>query len=501
MVKIEKATSLPVEYCAFMVAIMLSRYIIDVRKPNVQQSPEKIAENLNSLEFGLKGNFYVTAVALHHGLFIFKRALQSMGYEIIEMHGKEKQLVDFFTLSSGKRGYDVKFPLLDGVSLPLDYTEETLNNVVLANRDLLLSMGNFMKSKFFSCSSLFLDLFVDIQTLVKQKDQTQASFLSPVTDVKRSIFKVRKPIDDLSDRSIKNNGKRVLEYVESLYGEEDAELYITAAYGTPELRILSYLEEEEAEKKYDKEVFVNDGNVDENLRECIEKLEKRWRAVGENFGFHGTSRERSLLCRAVKDVRRMSTFYSKVSKVQDVVSLSEEITTCSLLLKKESMIESPVYKCNILESMEQLKPLVANSRASSAPCNAKKPWEISRARAVLKYYTLLLEDVGKLAGVGFLSETALAFYPMKGREISAVVRSAESAKTCYKARSAREWGEEYLITGEFPEFKQGEHAKTFSIIDNEMNRAELTSQLRSWSDVDRKPEILMKRSYMGYYRR
>jgi uncharacterized protein YacL len=51
-----------------------------------------------------------------------------------------------------------------------------------------------------------------------------------VTDVKRSIFKVRKPIDDLSDRSIKINGKRGLEYVESLYGEEDAELYITAAY-------------------------------------------------------------------------------------------------------------------------------------------------------------------------------------------------------------------------------------------------------------------------------
>ena len=125
--------------------------------------------------------------------------------------------------------------------------------------------------KFFSCSSLFLDLFVDIQTLVKQKDQTQASFLSPVTDVKRSIFKVRKPIDDLSDRSIKNNGKRVLEYVESLYGEEDAELYITAAYdrvvkknrknGTPELRILNYLEEEEAEKKYNEEVFVNDTRV------------------------------------------------------------------------------------------------------------------------------------------------------------------------------------------------------------------------------------------------
>jgi hypothetical protein len=239
-------------------------------------------------------------------------------------------------------------------------------------------------------------------------------------------------------------------------------------------------------------------NVAGNLREFIEKLEKRWRAVGENFGFHGTSRatyyrrekEKNHLCGVVKDVRKMSTFFSKVRKVQDGVSLYEEIATCGLLRKKELKIESPVYMYSVPEAIEQLKPLVANSRASSAPCNAKKPWEINRARAVFKYFTLLLEDVGKLAAS---AETALAFYPMKGSGLSALVRSAEQAKTCYKARSVREWGEEYLITGEFPEFKQGEHAKTFSIINNEMNRAELTSQLRSWSDADRTPDILMKR--------
>lgn len=279
MVKVEKVASLPVEYCAFMVAIMISRYVIDGSKPNVQQSPQIIAENLNALEYGLKGNFYVTAIALHHGLFLFKKALHDMGYEVIEMHGKDKQLIEFFTLSSGKRGYEVKFP--DGVSLPVNYTEETLNNVILTNRDLVLLKGNFTKSNYFSCSSLFLDLFVDIQNVAKEKDQSQATFLSPVTNLTRSTFKVRKPIDDLSDRSIKNNGKRVLEYVENLYGEADAELYITAAYdwvvkknrknGTPELRILNYLEEEEAEKKYDEEIFVNDMRVVSALKKIKNK--------------------------------------------------------------------------------------------------------------------------------------------------------------------------------------------------------------------------------------
>ena len=281
MAKVLKEAALPVEYCAFMVAIMVSRYVVDVGKPNIQESPEKVADNLNSLVYGSKGNFYVTAVALHHGLFIFKRALLSLGYEIIEMHGKEKQLVEFFTLSSSKRGYEVKFPQFERVSLPLDYTEQTLNDVILANRDLLLMKANFTKSTFLSCSSVFMDLFVDIKTLVKEKDESQAAFLSPVANVTRSMFKVRKPIDDLSDRSIKNNGKRILEYVESLYREEDAELYITASNdrvvkkprknGTPELRMLNYLDEEGVDKKYDERIFDNDMRVTNALNKIKKK--------------------------------------------------------------------------------------------------------------------------------------------------------------------------------------------------------------------------------------
>jgi hypothetical protein len=137
-----------------------------------------------------------------------------------------------------------------------------------------------------------------------------------------------------------------------------------------------------------------------------------------------------------------------------------------------------------------LKPLVMNSRSSSAQCNSSKPWEINRARAAFMYYPLLLEDIGKMAAS---AETALAFFPLKGHGSTAEVRTATASKTCYKARSVRERGEEYLVTGEFPEFKRGEHAKTFCVLSKEMNKAELTSQLRSWSDEDRTPEELVKR--------
>jgi hypothetical protein len=227
---------------------------------------------------------------------------------------------------------------------------------------------------------------------------------------------------------------------------------------------------------------VLDSEVAGRLIDCIEKIDKRWRAVGANGGFYGTSRsshfrreaEKNLRSESVKGDRKISTFYSKVSKDQNEasLSLSEEIATCSLLLKKECRKELPVHKYDIVQAVEQLKPLVMNSRSSSAQCNSSKPWEINRARAVFKYYTLLLEDIGKMAAS---AETALAFFPLKGHGSTAEVRTAMASKTCYKARSVREWGEEYLVTGEFPEFKQGEHAKTFCVLSNQMNKAELTS--------------------------
>lgn len=101
--------------------------------------------------------------------------------------------------------------------------------------------------------------------------EKEENFLSPPAAIEKYSFKARKTIDELSDRSIKNNGKRILEYVEGSYGVVDAELYITAAYdlvvkknrknGTPELRSISYLEEIIEKKTYDEDIFDNDIRV------------------------------------------------------------------------------------------------------------------------------------------------------------------------------------------------------------------------------------------------
>lgn len=266
MTKFVKDMTPPIEYCAFMVAIMTTRYEIDLENVGVQQSVKSFAEKLNSLRFGQKSNFHVATLALHHGVFIFKKVSMSQGYSIVEMHGEEKQLLEFMSLSDGKSGYEVKFPYFKTATLPLDCTEDYLTNEILTQRNHILQRSNYTKSAFDSCSSVYMELFIDIDATIKKNAEKEEISLSPPAAQEKYSFKARKLIDELSDRSIKNNGKRILEYVESSYGIVDAELYITVAYdlvvknkknGTPELRSISYLEQTNEKKSYDEDVFDN----------------------------------------------------------------------------------------------------------------------------------------------------------------------------------------------------------------------------------------------------
>ena len=194
-----------------MVAIMMTRYDVD-DSIRVQSSVESIVSKLNSLQYGDKGDFQVTRATLHQGIFLFKKVLQSLGYEVIEMHGKEKQLQDFLDLPGGKRGYEVKFPNVAKSSSPLGHTRNSLNTAILVNRNCILLRSNYEQSAFDSCSPVFIELFVDIAHVMKSHEKADESFKSPEVSLTKSSFKARKRIDELSDRYIKNNGKRILHY-------------------------------------------------------------------------------------------------------------------------------------------------------------------------------------------------------------------------------------------------------------------------------------------------
>ena len=80
---------------------------------------------------------------MYQGIFLFKRVLQSLGYEVIEMHGKEIQLQNFSDLPGGKRGYEIKFPTVAKSSPPLGYTRNSLNTAILVNRNCILLRSNY----------------------------------------------------------------------------------------------------------------------------------------------------------------------------------------------------------------------------------------------------------------------------------------------------------------------------------------------------------------------
>ena len=58
---------------------------------------------------------------------------------------------------------------------------------------------------------------------------------------------------------------------------------------------------------------------------------------------------------------------------------------------------------------------------------------------------------------------------------------------CYKARSIRYWAEEYLKTGELVTYKQGKHAKVYSIITDENIKQQFRNHLRKLNDNERTP--------------
>jgi hypothetical protein len=66
-----KEYQLSVDYCAFMVAILLARHVSDISNTAVQWSALELSEKLNNLPFALTANFHVDSNALQHGLSLF----------------------------------------------------------------------------------------------------------------------------------------------------------------------------------------------------------------------------------------------------------------------------------------------------------------------------------------------------------------------------------------------------------------------------------------------
>ena len=66
-----KEYQLSVDYCAFMVAILLARHVADRSNTDVQWSALEVSEILNILPLAESANFHMDSNALQHGFSLF----------------------------------------------------------------------------------------------------------------------------------------------------------------------------------------------------------------------------------------------------------------------------------------------------------------------------------------------------------------------------------------------------------------------------------------------
>jgi hypothetical protein len=95
------SAGISLEYCAFMVAIMVERCRDAKFKSEPQCSPLEVAETLNSLPGGSSNReFHIDADALHQGVHHFKGFLISRGFIVIEIFSEDDRLSQFHDLGS-----------------------------------------------------------------------------------------------------------------------------------------------------------------------------------------------------------------------------------------------------------------------------------------------------------------------------------------------------------------------------------------------------------------
>jgi hypothetical protein len=83
--------------------------------------------------------------------------------------------------------------------------------------------------------------------------------------------------------------------------------------------------------------------------------------------------------------------YFKVQPRRPAYDTDEESDLCQFILGEVASKHHIRQKYSVEEAMASLRPLVTDSRDRTNASNLLLPWEITKARAVYKYYSLLID--------------------------------------------------------------------------------------------------------------
>ena len=219
-------TSLAVELCAYSVAIAL---ICRPSLPlNYQWSIDALAAELQTNNIDGDHNFRFDALALHQGLFIFRKQIEQLGCTIVGMNQKGVMKMEaFMDLAARSRGADIIF-LTENSSVLNTRDNLVIEINKLVNR--LLSTSYKAVSKYISISEIYGVLWL---RQLRESEKANAS------------NKRRKKGEEIGDRQMGRYGKEVYEFVSSRIcaADESPTMYINAAVKESAYRSAGALED------------------------------------------------------------------------------------------------------------------------------------------------------------------------------------------------------------------------------------------------------------------
>ena len=209
--------SLTIEYCALQIAKLIERSKIEQFNSQLQFSPSEITNILNALPSGMNMDFHVNASAIHQGIHHLKKSLTRREFSCVEMFPYDDRIPKFFELEENlKKGYHLKFPIV--IVGDENRSIDDLSADIASTRDDMFKLHRYKQSK-------YLKGFYIYNEFLKGPIKDCDDYKTPAV-VK---YKTRKSFETVSEKTKKNNAKRILEKLDVMVGEENVTLYLEFA--------------------------------------------------------------------------------------------------------------------------------------------------------------------------------------------------------------------------------------------------------------------------------
>lgn len=145
-----KEVSLEMEYCAFMLAIMLVRKTIDPSVNSVFQKAEDLAKYLNDLNTTeeYKMHVDVNPVVLSHSIKMCVKVMNELGREtdIRKYKSSAKLIKEFNDLEASTNAYQIIFSSLQSKSTDVEPTKDELHKRIGHMKGDICQRMNWVKS-------------------------------------------------------------------------------------------------------------------------------------------------------------------------------------------------------------------------------------------------------------------------------------------------------------------------------------------------------------------